>query len=184
MTRPRGRWSNRFGAAGAPLPLVLAVAPNGAVTKGFPGAFDEARLAAALVSPGTARCLKALQDRKLVLLSVQHLSAASNPVTVPVGLVAFQKDPSYARVTEIVVVNAGDRGGDVIPAGARDRPSHGEAQDGRDGASRHGPRQVRGGGHQGAVDGPTGVGFVGLPVPAADVVPTAVVPGNKRRRMR
>ncbi len=99
---------DRFGAAGAPLPLVLAVAPNGAVTRGFPGTFDEAQLASALVSSGTARCLKALQDRKLVLLSVQHLSAASNPITVPVGLVAFQKDPSYAQVTEIVVINAGD----------------------------------------------------------------------------
>jgi hypothetical protein len=32
---------SRFGVDRAPLPLVLALAPNGAVTKGFPVKFDE-----------------------------------------------------------------------------------------------------------------------------------------------
>ena len=100
---------DRFGAAGAPLPLVLAVAPNGAVTKGFPGAFDEASLANAFVSPGTARCLKALQDRKLVLVCIEHLAPGANAVTVPQGVVAFRSDPGYAQVTEIVGINAADR---------------------------------------------------------------------------
>jgi hypothetical protein len=97
----------RFGVSRTPLPLVLAVAPNGAVTKGFPGAFDEAQLRAAIVSPGTARCLKALQDRKLVLLCVG--ASAGDEVTVPRGVVAFQSDAGYARVTEVVALNARDR---------------------------------------------------------------------------
>ena len=61
---------DRFGTSRAPMPLVLAVAPCGAVTKAFTSAFDESQLRTALVSPGTQLCLKALQDRKLVLLCV------------------------------------------------------------------------------------------------------------------
>lgn len=99
---------DHFGAGRSPLPLVLAVAPNGAVTKGFAGTFDEGQLLAALVSPGTARCLKALQDRKLVVLCVQP--PASGPAAVPQGVVAFKDDPGYRQVTEIVAVNAADRG--------------------------------------------------------------------------
>jgi len=99
----------RFGVSRAPLPLVLAVAPNGAVTKGFPGAFDEAQLRAAFVSHGTARCLKALQDRKLVLVCVQDLPPNRDRVTVPQGVAALRSDAGYARVTEVVALNARDR---------------------------------------------------------------------------
>ena len=53
-----------------PLPLVLAIAPCGAITKGFTGKFTEEQLGAAYVSPCTQQCLKALQDNKLVLLCV------------------------------------------------------------------------------------------------------------------
>src|SRR4030042_3157350 len=60
-----------FGIDRSPVPLVLAFAPNGAITKGLPVKFDEKQLFQAFVSPGTAQCLKALQARKLVLLSVQ-----------------------------------------------------------------------------------------------------------------
>ena len=52
------------------MPLVLAVAPNGAITGGFPLKLTEQDVAGAFVSPGTAGCLKAMQARKLVLLCV------------------------------------------------------------------------------------------------------------------
>ena len=58
---------DKFGVSRAPMPLVLALAPNGAITKGFPIKFDEKQLREGFVSPCTAKCLKALQDRKLVL---------------------------------------------------------------------------------------------------------------------
>ena len=45
---------DKFGVSGAPMPLVLAIAPSGAVTKAFPKQFDEAQLQQAFVSPCTA----------------------------------------------------------------------------------------------------------------------------------
>jgi hypothetical protein len=61
---------DRFGTSRAPMPLVLAVASCGAVTKAFGAVFDETQLRTAFVSPETQLCRKALQDRKLVLLCV------------------------------------------------------------------------------------------------------------------
>lgn len=49
---------DQFGVSGSPLPLVLAVAPNGAVTGGFPQKVTDAQLAGALVSPSMAASLK------------------------------------------------------------------------------------------------------------------------------
>ena len=60
---------DKFGVGRAPMPLVLALAPNGAVTKAFPVQFNASQLQQAFVSPATARCMKALQERKLVLLT-------------------------------------------------------------------------------------------------------------------
>lgn len=50
---------DRFGLSRTPMPLVLAVAPNGAITGGFPVKLTEKDVAAAFVSPTTAACLKA-----------------------------------------------------------------------------------------------------------------------------
>jgi len=97
----------RFGLDRSPLPLVLAIAPNGAITKGFPGKPTEDQLSQAFVSPATASCLKALQDRKLVLLCV--LNSTSQPLAAAVQAARdFQADPRYAAHSEIVLLNAGE----------------------------------------------------------------------------
>ena len=49
----------RYGVNRAPLPLVLAIAPCGAITKAFTGEFNEQELQVAFVSPCTQQCLKA-----------------------------------------------------------------------------------------------------------------------------
>ena len=99
---------DKFGVSRAPMPLVVALAPNGAITKGFPVKFDENQLREGFVSPCTAKCLKCLQDRKLVLLCVQNektqftqaaMSAAQN----------FKADARYAKATEIVALNPEDQ---------------------------------------------------------------------------
>ena len=46
----------------APMPLVLAIAPNGAIMGGFPTKFEEQELLNAFSSPGTEKCMKALQE--------------------------------------------------------------------------------------------------------------------------
>jgi len=101
---------DRFGVSRAPMPLVLALAPNGAVTKGFPVRFTEEQLLHdAFVSPGTAKCLKALQDRKLVLLCVQNQKTQFNQAAMQ-GALSFKSDARFGGATEIVTVDPSDTG--------------------------------------------------------------------------
>jgi hypothetical protein len=95
---------DQYGVGGAPMPLVLAIAPNGAVTGGFPSKLTEVQVAQAFVSPAVAQCLKAVQSRKLVLLCVQPTPGAA----LPQGVRDFQADPQYRPATEVVTVQAGD----------------------------------------------------------------------------
>jgi len=58
---------DKFDLSRAPMPLVLAMAPNGAITGGFPTKFEEQQLLDAFATPGTEKVMKSLQDGKLVL---------------------------------------------------------------------------------------------------------------------
>jgi hypothetical protein len=98
----------RYGVSRAPMPLVLAIAPNGAITKGLPTPFDENQLRQAFVSPCTAECMKALQDRKLVLLCVEHPSPQVHAVSLQKGVRDFTTDPPYAQNSKVVTLNAND----------------------------------------------------------------------------
>lgn len=99
---------DRYGVSRAPMPLVLAIAPNGAVTKGLPGRFDENQLRQALVSHGTAECMKGLQDRKLVLLCVQPASPQVRQVSLQKGVQEFTADREYGPSAKVVVLNPSD----------------------------------------------------------------------------
>jgi hypothetical protein len=93
----------KFGVAAAPMPLVLAVAANGAVTKGLPLKFDEKALSEAFASPGMEKSLKALQDRKLVLLCVQNKSTKDSAAAMK-GAEEFAGDKKFAADTGIETV--------------------------------------------------------------------------------
>jgi hypothetical protein len=97
----------KFGLSRAPMPMVLALAPNGAVTKAFPIKFDEKKLREGFVSPGTAKCLKCLQDQKLVLLCVQNERTQFTQVAMSAAQ-NFKADARYAKAAEIVTVNPED----------------------------------------------------------------------------
>jgi hypothetical protein len=94
---------DRWGLGRSPMPLVLAVAPNGAVTGGFPLKIAEQEVAGAFVSPGMADCLKATQARKIVLLSVRPAGAE-----LPTGVKEFKADAKFGPVTEVVTIRADD----------------------------------------------------------------------------
>ncbi|MGA2033781.1 MAG: hypothetical protein ABSG68_16125 [Thermoguttaceae bacterium] len=98
----------RYGVSRAPMPLVLALAPNGAITKGLPTQFDDNQIRQAFVSRGTAGCMKALQDRKFVLLCVRQSSAQGAAAAIPAGVKNFAADPQYAPYTKVEVLNPGD----------------------------------------------------------------------------
>ena len=98
---------NRFRVSRAPMPLVLAVAPNGAITGGFPQEFEESQLIGAFASPCEEKSLKALQERKVVLLCVQNGNTKLNSDAMK-GVQDFKADPNFGPSTEIVTLDPTD----------------------------------------------------------------------------
>ena len=95
---------DKFGVSRAPMPLALALAPNGVVTGGFPVEFDGKQLLDAIASPGLTASLKGLQDRKLVFVCVQNGTTKSNAAALQ-GVQDFKADRRFASTTEIVTVD-------------------------------------------------------------------------------
>lgn len=97
----------KYGLDRAPTPLVLAIAPNGAVTRSFAGQFVEAQFETAIVSPGAQKCIKALQDRKLIFICVQNDKTQHN-AEVMQGVKEFAADAQYTKTTEIITLDPAD----------------------------------------------------------------------------
>jgi len=95
---------DKFGLSRAPMPLIVAIAPTGAVTKSWFRNFDGKQLEQAFVSPGEAQCLKALQERKMVLVCVQNGKTAHNEEAMQ-GVNDFKADRLYAARSAIVSVD-------------------------------------------------------------------------------
>lgn len=95
---------DKFQVSRAPMPLVLAVHPNGAVTGVFQKPMAEGEFLNALASPTKAECMKRLQANQLVLLCVQ---TAAQP-SVPQGVKDFQADPQFANQAQVVTVRLDD----------------------------------------------------------------------------
>ncbi|QDT66628.1 hypothetical protein [Calycomorphotria hydatis] len=94
----------KFDATRIPMPAVAVLAPNGAICSVFPQKVTSHQLTAAIVSPGQASCLKALQDKKIVLLCAQPTLSSE----IPAGVSQFQADKLYLNRTEVVSVLASD----------------------------------------------------------------------------
>lgn len=97
----------KFGVDRAPMPLVLVLAPNGAVTGGFPVRFEEKQLTEAFAGPSTEKVLKALQGGKLVFVCAQNARTGSNAPAMR-GVKDFAADTRYAKDTEIVTLDPTD----------------------------------------------------------------------------
>ncbi|MEX1225088.1 MAG: hypothetical protein WEA31_11135, partial [Pirellulales bacterium] len=93
-----------YGLARAPFPLVLAIAPNGAITGGFPSQFSKDDLLGAFASPATEASMKHLQAGKLVVLCVQNDASADRDSSLAAAR-AFQSDAQFADVSEIVMLD-------------------------------------------------------------------------------
>ena len=99
--------ADRFNLKRTPMPFVLVLAPNGAITGSF-FTFDEGQLKNALSSPGSASTLKALQDRKLVFISLQNQKTQNNEAALR-GVHAFKADPRFSSAAEIVMIDPANR---------------------------------------------------------------------------
>lgn len=94
----------QFDASRTPMPAVMAIAPNGAITGVFAQKLTAAQVDAAIVTPTQTRCMRALQDKKLVLLCVQPTGGQQ----VPVGVQKFKADKLNVNRTHVVSLQAGD----------------------------------------------------------------------------
>ncbi len=90
----------------APMPFVLVIAPNGAVTGGFP-TFTDQQLKDSVVSVGATNCLKALQDNKLVVLCLRNKQTTHNK-EVSQTVNSFKTDPRFSKATQVVLIDPSD----------------------------------------------------------------------------
>lgn len=98
---------DRFNLKRSPMPFVLVLAPNGAITGGF-SSFTEDQLMGAFTSAGAAQCLKGLQEKKLVLLCLQNDQTINNEDALR-GVNDFKADERFSNATEVVVINPADK---------------------------------------------------------------------------
>jgi len=97
----------KFNLKRSPMPFVLVLTPNGAITGGFPSSFTEQQLIGSFASPRMASCLKALQDKKLVFLCLQNEQTRSNEAALQ-GVKDFKADSRFGSAAEIVMINPSD----------------------------------------------------------------------------
>jgi hypothetical protein len=88
----------QFKVSRAPMPMVLCIAPNGAVTGGIPDKITDDSIEKVLVTPTMTQCMKALQDGKLVLVHVR----ADGTSALPSGASEFAADAAFRTRTVAV----------------------------------------------------------------------------------
>lgn len=94
----------KFGISRAPMPMAVVVAPNGAVTGLFPRAISQEQIAAAIVPPTMMRCMKELQDQKLVFVCLTR----TDRVDIPQGVQAVRKFPQFKDRVSLVGMRLDD----------------------------------------------------------------------------
>jgi hypothetical protein len=97
----------KYGVSRAPMPLILAVAPNGAVTTAIMHPIDDKKLAEAIVSSASADCLKGMQDGKIVFVCVNRQRTKAEQSAFE-GVYQFAADDNYSKATQIVRVDPSD----------------------------------------------------------------------------
>ena len=108
VTNPRERATvKKFGVDRAPMSLLIAVAPNGAITQAWPLKCEPAQVREGIVSAGTAQCVKGLQDGKLVFVSVQSKNSAHRQIAT-LAIDGFRADPRFANASETVIIDPTD----------------------------------------------------------------------------
>jgi hypothetical protein len=94
---------DRYQVGRAPMPLVLCVAPNGAITGAMTGRITDKQIDSALVTPTMTRCMKSLQAGKIVVVHVK----SDDAMPLPAGAEMFLADPAFQSraTTESYVIN-------------------------------------------------------------------------------
>lgn len=82
---------DKYDVSRAPMPMTIAVAPNGAITGMFAQMLSAEGIENSFVTPTMTNCMKSLQAGKLVFVSVYGSSKAP----APASLKDFQADPHF-----------------------------------------------------------------------------------------
>ncbi len=85
----------------APLPILLVMAPNGAITGGFPRKVESRQIEVSIVPEIIAKVLKPLQDNKVVLVLLQNSKTKSNSESLS-SAEEFSKDERLKGSVEII----------------------------------------------------------------------------------
>jgi hypothetical protein len=117
---------DKFDLGRAPMPLILAIAPNGAITGGFPNKVEERQLLDAFATPCTEKVMKQLQEGKLVFVCVQNAKTKSNEAAMH-GVRDFKADGRFGHATEIVALDPADQKEAVFLADLQVAPEAAEA---------------------------------------------------------
>ena len=97
----------KFGLQSAPVPIVLAIAPNGAVTGSIKTGELSERLQAAVASPGLQQILKAVQEGKLALVCLQNAQTKDSDAAMK-GVKEIKADEQFSEVTEVIKLDPSD----------------------------------------------------------------------------
>lgn len=95
---------NRFDVSRAPMPMLIAVAPNGAITGVAPKHIHDSTLDDAIVSATTAECMKAIQENKLVVIGLRNTDNA----TMPAFATELVADPGFKNRAVLTSVDVRD----------------------------------------------------------------------------
>ena len=91
----------KFNVKDAPMPLVLAVAPNGAITANFVTNFTERQILEAFATPAMENLLVSLQQGKLVVLCVQNGKTRFNMEAMR-GVQEFVSDQRFTNFVQVL----------------------------------------------------------------------------------
>ncbi len=94
----------RYDATRLPLPCVMGIAPNGAVTGTYPLTVQPEQLERAILTPRYAEMVKALQEQKIVLLCLLPAQGGA----VPQGVAELEADAAFRGRTRRVIACADD----------------------------------------------------------------------------
>lgn len=102
----------RYGVNRSPIPLTIVLAPNGAVTAGFPTAIKKTDFSAVFVSKGKAEVLKTLQYQKLAVVCLQNTKTKHNKESLEAarGLVSEMGFSGASRIVQIDPKNRAEAG--------------------------------------------------------------------------
>jgi hypothetical protein len=95
---------DRFRVARAPMPMVLCLAPNGAITGGITKQLTDQAIEDALVTPGMAEAARVLQDKKILIVHVKR----DPQLPIPAGVAQFMAHPDFSARVGAVNVLADD----------------------------------------------------------------------------